>query len=81
MALDLGKYSDEHVLTTRDVAEWLGVSVSHVLSLPLEPLPWRTRERRFSAAEVRRVILGEQKRREERELRRGGLRLRKVSGR
>lgn len=77
--IDLKQYDDDTVLTTREVAAWLEVGVDHVLSLPIEPLPWRTRERRYRAGDVKRAILGEQERRERRGSRRGNLQLRTAS--
>lgn len=74
--VDLNRYDDDVVLKTREVAAWLEVGVDHVLSLPIEPLPWRTRERRYRAGDVKRAVLGEQARRESRSLRRGDLQLR-----
>lgn len=57
MASDLQRYGDETVLTTREVAEWLGCSVKSVLRMPLQPLPWPTRERRFLAGDVKALFL------------------------
>lgn len=55
---DLEAYPDSSVLSTREVAAWLGCSTKTVLSLPgLKPLPAIRRERCFLASEVKQVLL------------------------
>lgn len=76
--IDLNKYGDEVVLSTREVAEWLGCGVSHVLCMGMTPLPMRRRQNHYTAAEVRRAILGERARRGE-PTRRGHLQVRSGS--
>jgi hypothetical protein len=56
--VDLNRYADETVLRTSEVAEWLEVEPKVVLRLPLAPLEFPTRERRFLAADVKAVVRG-----------------------
>jgi len=49
---------DDALLTTREVAKWLGVSAKSVLRMPIKPAAMRSRERRFLAREVKAYILG-----------------------
>lgn len=76
MSFDPTRHADHVVLTTREIADWMGVPKKHVLSLPLDWLPWRTRERRCLAGEVKRVVLGELARKAQAPHRRGPLQLR-----
>ncbi len=55
---DLDAYADSSVLSTREVAAWLGCSTKTVLGLPgLRPLPAIRRERCFLAGEVKQILL------------------------
>jgi hypothetical protein len=58
LVTDLDAYPDSSVLSTREVAAWLGCSTKTVLSLPgLRPLPAIRRERCFLAGEVKQILL------------------------
>ncbi|HEY4099575.1 MAG TPA: hypothetical protein VGM20_01725 [Gemmatimonadales bacterium] len=68
--IDLNAHADDVVLTTREVALWLGISVKSVRRLPVRPVPVRTRERQFLAADVKAAYRGQAQKR---------LHLRKIS--
>jgi hypothetical protein len=55
---DLDAHSDATILSTREVAAWLGCSPKTVHSLPgLRALPTIRRERCFLAGDVKRILL------------------------
>jgi hypothetical protein len=55
---DLESHPDSAILSTREVATWLGCSPRTVLSLPgLKPLPLIRRERCFLAGDVKGILL------------------------
>lgn len=56
--VDLNQYPDETVLRTSEVARWLEVEPKVVLRMPLAPLEFPTRERRYLAADVKAVVRG-----------------------
>jgi hypothetical protein len=56
--IDLNQYPDETVLRTSEVAEWLQVEPKVILRMPLAPLEFPTRERRFLAGDVKAVVRG-----------------------
>lgn len=59
--VDLEKYSDNTLLTTREVAEWLGQkSTKAVLCMPLPPVNLRLRSRYYLAGDVKKHITGQQ---------------------
>lgn len=57
--VDLNRYADDVILTTSEVAQWLGCKPATVLSIPglraLEHL--RRRHKHFRAGDVKRAIL------------------------
>lgn len=58
MAFDLNTYPDTAVLTTREVAAWLGRSVKSVLRMGLPPANIKTREAHFLAKSVKDYVGG-----------------------
>jgi hypothetical protein len=55
---DLSAHPDSAILSTREVAAWLGCTPKTVLSLPgLKPLPKIRRERCFLAGDVKGILL------------------------
>jgi len=59
----LSDYPDDAVLTTRQVAAWLGIQPKAVLRLPLAAVPLYTRERRFLAGDVKALMTAKAARR------------------
>jgi hypothetical protein len=55
--VDLEAFPDSAILTTREVAKWLGTTTKAVLCMPLAPVNLLTRERRFLAGTVKAHIL------------------------
>lgn len=53
---DLSAFPDAAVLTTKQVADWLGCSRKAVLRMPLTPLNIKTRERRYLAGDVKSAL-------------------------
>ncbi len=60
---NLSDYADDALLTTREVAVWLGITVKVVRRLPIMPVPLPTRERRYLAGDVKALIAAKAQRR------------------
>lgn len=61
--MDLNAYPDDAIVTTREVARWLGCSEKSVLRLPLRRAAIPSLSASFLAKDVKDIVLGRERRR------------------
>lgn len=60
---DLNAYPDDAILTTREVAQWLGCSEKSVLRLPIRRTAIPSLSANYLAKDVKDTVLGRERRR------------------